>query len=74
MTYMRAILREEGSPLFFLWSCLKKKFYLWRLARCWRYLAFCRADPLPWAPVIYFFFLALVFTLPSSSFWGLLRL
>lgn len=39
MTYMRAILREEGSPLF-LWSCLKKKFYLWRLARCWRYLAF----------------------------------
>ena len=47
MTYMRAILREEGSPLFFLWSCLKKKFYLWRLARCWRYLAFCRADPLP---------------------------
>lgn len=34
MTYMRAILREEGSPLF--WSYLKKKFYLWRLARCWR--------------------------------------
>ena len=43
--------------------------YLCRLARCWRYLAFCFALPEPCAPVIYFFFLALVFTL-SSSFFG----
>ena len=41
--------------------------YLCLLARCWRYLAFCRALPEPCAPVIYFFFLALVFTLPASS-------
>ena len=43
--------------------------YLCRLARCWRYLAFCFALPEPCAPVTYFFFLALVFTL-SSSFFG----
>lgn len=42
------------------------------LARCSRYLAFCRAEPLPCAPVIYCFFLALVFTLPFPlSFLGL---
>lgn len=35
------------------------------LARCSLYLAFCLAAPDPWAPVIYFFFLALVFTLSS---------
>ena len=49
-------------------------FPLRRLARCWRYLAFWRADPLPWAPVIYCFFLALVFILPLSlSCLGALR-
>ena len=39
--------------------------YLCLLARCSRYFAFCLAEPLPWAPVTYFFFLAFVFTLPS---------
>ena len=42
-------------------------YFLWRLARCFRYFAFCLADPEPCAPVMYFFFLALVFTLPSPS-------
>ena len=37
-----------------------------RLARCSRYLAFCLAEPLPCAPVIYCFFLALVFTFFSD--------
>ncbi len=40
-----------------------------RLALCSLYLAFWRAEPEPWAPVTYFFFLALVFTLSSSFFW-----
>ena len=39
--------------------------HLCLLARCSRYFAFCFAEPLPWAPVMYFFFLAFVFTLPS---------
>ena len=39
------------------------------LARCSRYFAFWRALPEPCAPVTYFFFLALVFTL-SSVFLG----
>ena len=39
-----------------------------RLARCWRYLAFCLALPEPCAPVIYFFFFAFVFTLLPSVF------
>ena len=43
-------------------------YFLFLLARCSRYFAFCRAEPLPWAPVMYFFFFALVLTLPSSSF------
>lgn len=42
--------------------------YLCLLALCLRYLAFCLAEPLPWAPVTYFFFLALVFTLSDSLF------
>ncbi len=42
--------------------------HLCLLARCSRYLAFCIAEPEPCAPVIYFFFFALVFTLPSSCF------
>ena len=42
--------------------------YLCLLALCSRYLAFCLAEPLPWAPVMYFFFLALVFTLSDSLF------
>ena len=41
-------------------------FYLCRLALCSRYFAFCLAEPEPWAPVMYFFFFALVLTFPSS--------
>ena len=43
-------------------------YYLCRLALCSRYFAFCLAEPEPWAPVMYFFFFALVLTLPSSCF------
>ena len=43
-------------------------FYLCRLALCSRYFAFCLAEPEPWAPVMYFFFFALVLTFPSSCF------
>ena len=49
-------------------SCLSSC-HLCRLARFSRYLAFCCAEPLPCAPVIYFFFFALVFTLSSSDFF-----
>ena len=50
--------------------------FLCRLALLSRYLAFCLADPEPWAPVMYCFFLALVFTfpLPSESFFSPPRL
>lgn len=51
-------------------ACWQVLFYFLRcdlrLALCCRYFAFCRAEPLPCAPVIYFFFLALVLTLSSS--------
>ena len=43
-------------------------YYLCRLALCSRYFAFCLAEPEPWAPVMYFFFFALVLTFPSSCF------
>ena len=42
--------------------------HLFLLARCSRYFAFCIAEPEPCAPVMYFFFFALVFTFPSSCF------
>lgn len=46
---------------------VRKSFYLFFLfALCSRYFAFCMAEPEPCEPVIYFFFFALVFTLPSS--------
>lgn len=41
-------------------------YFLCLLARCSRYLAFWRADPLPCAPVMYFFFLALVLHLARA--------
>ena len=53
-----------------IWSLIAIAYFFFLcealLARCCRYLAFCLAEPEPCAPVIYFFFLALVFTLSSS--------
>jgi len=51
-----------------------RHYFLCLFARCSRYFAFWRADPLPCAPVIYCFFLALVFTLPLSFLLLLLAL
>ena len=55
-------MRKALPPFFF-------PYYLCLLARFLRMSAFILADPLPCAPVIYCFFLALVFTLGSSFFF-----
>lgn len=61
-------LRRDKHLRILIFSLISKAFYVTKrylplclLARCSRYLAFCLAEPLPCAPVMYCFFLALVF-------------